>query len=57
MSNEIGKNNLALRPLRRELRCCQQTAERIPQMQLIRQSREDSNITKGKEAKQHGSER
>lgn len=61
MSKEIGQINLALRPLRRELRCCQQTAERIPQMQeqlpLTRQSREGSNITKGKEVKQHGSER
>lgn len=57
MSDEIGQINLALRPLRRELRCCQQTAERIPQMQLIRQSREGGNITKGKEVKQHGSER
>lgn len=57
MSDEIGQFNLALRPLRRELRCCRQAAERIPQMQLIRQSREGSNITKGKEVKQHGSER
>ena len=57
MSNEISQINLALRPLRRELRCCRQTAERIPQMQLIRQSREGSDITKGKEVKQHGSER
>ena len=46
-----------LRPLCRELRYCQQTAERLPQMQLIRQSREGSDITKGKEVKQHGSER
>ena len=61
MSNEISQINLALRPLRRELRCCQQTAERIPQMQeqltLTWQSREGSNISKGKEVKQHGSER
>ena len=57
MSKEISQINLALRPLRRELRCCRQTAERIPQMQLIRQSREGSDITKGKEVKQHGSER
>lgn len=61
MSNEISQINLALRPLRRELWCCQQTAERIPQMQeqlpLIRQSREGSSIKKGKEVKQHGSER
>lgn len=57
MSREIGQINLALRPLRRELRCCRQTAERIPQMKLIRQSREGSDITKGKEVKQHGSER
>ena len=57
MSHEIGQINLALRPLRRELRCCQQTAERIPQMQLTQQSREGSDITKGKEVKQHGSER
>lgn len=57
MSNEISQINLALRPLRRELRCCQQTAARIPQMQLTRQSREGSDITKGKEVKQHGSER
>lgn len=57
MSNEIGQINLALRPLRRELRCCRQTAERIPQMQLTQQSREGSDITKGKEVKQHGSER
>ena len=61
MSKEISQINLALRPLRRELRCCQQAAERIPQMQeqlpLTRQSREGSDITKGKEVKQHGSER
>ena len=57
MRDKINQINLALRPLRRELRCCQQTAERIPQMQLIRQSREGSDITKGKEVKQHGSER
>ena len=61
MSKEISQINLALRPLRRELRCCRQTAERIPQMQeqlpLTQQSREGSNITKGKEVKQHGSER
>ena len=61
MSKEINQINLALRPLRRELRCCRQTAERIPQMQeqltLTWQSREGSNITKGKEVKQHGSER
>ena len=61
VSDEISQINLALRPLRRELRCCRQTAERIPQMQeqlpLTRQSREGSSITKGKEVKQHGSER
>lgn len=57
MRDKINQINLALRPLRRELRCCRQTAERIPQMQLIRQSREGSDITKGKEVKQHGSER
>ena len=33
MSAEIKEISLALRPIRRELRCCQQIAERIPQVQ------------------------
>ena len=33
MSAEIKQISLALRPIRRELRCCQQIAERIPQIQ------------------------
>lgn len=33
VSAEIKEISLALRPIRRELKCCQQVAERIPQIQ------------------------
>ena len=33
VSAEIKEISLALRPIRRELKCCQQIAERIPQLQ------------------------
>ena len=33
MSAEIKEISLALRPIRRELKCCQQVADRIPQLQ------------------------
>ena len=58
MSAEIKEISLALRPIRRELKCCQQVADRIPQIQehirLDRQSeeqnRERENETQRKEA-------
>lgn len=62
VSQEISDLNLALRPLRRELRCCQNISVSIPQVQehiqLTRQMDEqDKNKSKKKEVKQHGSER
>ena len=46
MSAEIKELSLALRPIRRELKCCQQVADRIPQIQehirLDRQSAEQA---------------
>ena len=62
MSNEISQINLALRPIRRELRCCQTISAAIPQVQehvqLTRQADEQGkNKSKEKEVKQHGSER
>ena len=33
VSSEIKEISLALRPIRRELKCCQQVADRIPQIQ------------------------
>ena len=55
VSAEIKEISLALRPIRRELKCCQQIAERIPQLQeqirLDRQAVEQdkSEKTKSKE--------
>jgi len=62
MSDEISSINLALRPLRRELRCCQYISASIPQIQehiqLARQvEKQGKNKSKEKEVKQHGSER
>ena len=52
VSAEIKKISLALRPIRRELKCCQQIAERIPQLQehiqLYRQSAEQVKSEKTK---------
>ena len=52
VSAEIKKISLALRPIRRELKCCQQVAERIPQIQehirLDRQSEELAERTQTK---------
>ena len=52
VSAEIKKISLALRPIRRELRCCQQIAERIPQIQehirLDRQAAEQARTEKTK---------
>ncbi len=46
VSAEIKEISLALRPIRRELKCCQQVADRIPQIQehirLDRQSEEQA---------------
>ena len=46
MSAEIKATSFALRPIRRELKCCQQVADRIPQIQehirLDRQSAEQA---------------
>lgn len=62
VSNEISELNLALRSLRRELRCCQNISASMPQVQehvqLTRQTDEQGkNKSKKKEVKQHGSER
>lgn len=62
VSTEISDINLALRPLRRELRCCQNISASIPQVQehvqLTRQTEtQGKNKSKKKEVKQHGSER
>ena len=50
MSAEIKEISLALRPIRRELKCCQQIAERIPQLQehirLTRQAEEQAEREK-----------
>ncbi len=59
---EINQINLALRPIRRELRCCQTISASVPkvqeQVQLVRQTEKQGlNKTKEKEVKQHGSER
>lgn len=58
---EIREINLALRPLRRELRCCQSISASVPQIQEqirhTRQSTESVNKFKEKEVKQHGSGR
>ena len=52
VSAEIKEISLALRPIRRELRCTQQIAERIPQLQehirLTRQIEEQSRNDKAK---------
>lgn len=52
MSAEIKEISLALRPIRRELKCCQQIADRIPQIQehirLTRQAEEQAEREKSK---------
>ena len=52
VSAEIKEISLALRPIRRELKCCQQIAERIPQLQehirLTRQGEEQAEREKPK---------
>ena len=52
MSAEIKEISLALRPIRRELKCCQQVADRIPQIQehlrLTRQTEEQNTSEKTK---------
>ena len=52
VSAEIKELSLALRPIRRELKCCQQIADRIPQVQehirLDRQSAEQIERTQTK---------
>ena len=52
VSAEIKKISLALRPIRRELKCCQQIKERIPQLQehirLDRQAEEQAKTEKMK---------
>ena len=52
MSAEIKEISLALRPIRRELKCCQQVADRIPQIQehiwLTRQAEEQDKNEKTK---------
>ena len=52
VSAEIKEISLALRPIRRELKCCQQVADRIPQIQehiqLTRQAEEQSTSEKTK---------
>ena len=55
VSAEIKEISLALRPIRRELRCCQQIKERIPQLQehirLDRQAEEQARTEKTKTQK------
>ncbi len=55
VSAEIKEISLALRPIRRELKCCQQIAERIPQLQehirLDRQAAEQVRNEKTKTQK------
>ena len=55
VSAEIREISLALRPIRRELKCCQQIAERIPQIQehirLDRQAEEQARSEKTKTQK------
>lgn len=58
----ISDINLALRPIRRELRCCRNISASIPQVQehvqLTQQAeKQGKNKSKKKEVKQHGSER
>ena len=59
VSAEIKEISLALRPIRRELKCCQQVADRIPQIQehirLDRQSAEQAERTqtRNKETRRH----
>ena len=52
MSAEIKEISLVLRPIRRELKCCQQVADRIPQIQehlrLTRQTDEQNTSEKTK---------
>ena len=52
MSAEIKATSFALRPIRRELKCCQQVADRLPQLQehirLDRQSAEQAERTQTK---------
>ena len=52
VSAEIKEISFALRPIRRELKCCQQIAERIPQIQehirLDRQAEEQARMEKTK---------
>ena len=52
VSAEIKEISLALRPIRRELKCCQQVADRIPQIQehirLDRQAEEQNKSEKTK---------
>ena len=62
VSDEISQINLDLRPIRRELRCCQNISATIPQVrehiQLTRNMETQSkNKSKEKEVKQYGSER
>lgn len=59
---EISEINHVLRPLRRELRCCQSISASVPQIhEHIRPSgqaeEQGKNKSKEKEVKQHGSER
>ena len=55
VSAEIKEISLALRPIRRELKCCQQIAERIPQLhehiRLDRQAEEQARSEKTKTQK------
>ena len=52
MSAEIKEISLALRPIRRELKCCQQIAERIPRLQeLIRLDRHSADQEKAEKTK------
>lgn len=61
MTSEISEINLALRPIRRELRCCYKITENLPQVQRhIEQhnkAMERKEISKEKEATRYGNQR
>lgn len=55
--NEIEQINIALRPIRRELRCCQRIEANIPQIREQLKQVRQAQKSKEKEVKQYGSER
>jgi hypothetical protein len=55
--NEIEQINVALRPIRRELRCCQRIEVNTPQIREQLEQARQAQKSKEKEVKQYGSER